>query len=364
MNHSSSILQDSDFDKQFYKEALDQEKIKQLVARLDISDSKSVLHFGTEAQKQLTHAADVMLRDATSKELGNSGALLGRMIDLMRGFQGETKKLEEKPSFFAKLFKQGNHKFVQFMRQFDSVSDQIDQISNALEAQKQTLLIDIESLDRLYAGNLAHFRSLEHYIAAAEEVLSDTDTRLLPELYSKSQQNEDMQAAQVYRDAQSHRAELDRRLNDLRLTRQVAMQALPSIRLIQENDKNLVNKINSTLLNTIPLWRQQLAQSLAIYRSTEAAKLLKASHDLTNDLLIANAENLKIANQNSRIEIERATFDIEAVEKANQLLIETIEDSLNIHARAREQRQDSHKRLQQAESALKQSLTQAMQYKG
>ena len=200
----------------------------------------------------------------------------------------------------------------------------------------------------------------EYHIAAAEDVLATTDAEVLPAL-AKAAEDGEMESAQRLRDRQMQRDELDRRLHDLRLTKQVSMQALPSIRMVQENNKGLVNKINTTLVNTVPLWRQQLAQSIAIYRSGEAAIALKQSSDLTNELLTANAENLKIANRESRTQLERGVFDIASVEKANQMLIETIEESIQIHETGRKQRQEAAEKLLAAEEALKQSLKSAAQ---
>lgn len=338
--------------------ALDQERVQALIKTIDLNSSQSLLIFGADAQKQLTQIADQMLGDVRGEKAGKAGQLLGQMINILRGFQSEALKVEDKPSFWSRLFQKAKP-LAQFLQRFDSVTEQIDQISNALEVQKQQLLVDITSLDKLYDANLDYFRALEHHIAAAEIVLREADEQTIPALVAQAQQDNDMESAQRLRDFRGRRDELDRRLSDLRLTRQVAMQALPSIRMIQENDKGLVNKINTTLINTVPLWRQQLAQSLAIYRSGEAAGVLKASSDLTNELLISNAETLKMANKESREQIERGVFDIEAVEKANKMLIDTIEESLTIHAEARSKREEAHQRLQQAEAELKRTLASA-----
>ncbi|SUO93814.1 toxic anion resistance protein [Suttonella ornithocola] len=334
---------------------LDEHRVRQLVSLLNIHDTKAVLNFGTDAQRQLTAVADTMLADIQAKDTGEAGLLLSKMVMTLKGFQGSELTLKKKYHFWDKLL--GKARPIEaFRQQFETVSDQIDQISNGLEKHKQTLLIDITSLDRLYDATLGYFRDLRHYIAAAEEIIRHADEHTLPVLKQHAEQTQNLEDAQKLRDHQSQRDELDRRLHDLRLTRQVAMQALPSIRLIQENNKGLVNKINSTLINTVPLWRQQLAQSLAIYRSSEAAQAIKASSDLTNDLLKNNAETLQTANRESRQQIERGVFDIEAVEQANQMLISTIEESIEIHEVARNHRKEAEKRLQDAENQLKQTL--------
>ena len=164
---------------------------------------------------------------------------------------------------------------------------------------------------------------------------------------------------QELRDLRSARDDLERRVHDLRLTRQVAMQSLPSIRLVQENDKGLVNKINSTIVNTIPLWRQQLATAVTIYRSAQASDTIKAATDLTNQLLQSNAETLKQANAESRRQIERGVFDIETIKKANQLLIETIQESLQIADQGKKARSEALVQLQECEAELRKTLASA-----
>jgi uncharacterized protein YaaN involved in tellurite resistance len=239
------------------------------------------------------------------------------------------------------------------------VRDHIERITIDLERHKTRLLTDVTSLDRLYDANLNYFRELEHYIAAGDAKLKELDEETIPKLAGDVEQADDMVQAQNLRDLRGARDDLERRVHDLRLTRQVAMQALPSIRLVQENDKGLINKINSTLVNTVPLWRQQLAQAITIYRSGRAAETVKAATDLTNELLRANAENLKTANAEARRQIERGVFDIETVKKANQALIETIEESLAIADEGKRARAAAAAELTQMEDDLRKSLAAA-----
>lgn len=343
---------------------LNPERVKQLAEKINLHNTQSILEFGFGAQKQLTAISDQMLSDVKSKDSGATGELLNKMVGVLRGFQDEEAALKQKPGFFARLFGKTNAAFERFLSRFDTVSDQIDQISNHLEEQKQTLLVDVKSLDALYDANLDYYRDLCHYIAAGESALIHSDDTVLPLLRRQAEDQDDIAAAQRLRDYQERRDELDRRLHDLRLTRQVAMQSLPSIRLLQENDKGLVNKINTTLINTVPLWRQQLAQAIAIHHAQGAADALKASSDLTNELLEKNATNLQQANRSSREQIERGVFDIESIERANQNLIATIEESISLHDQARQQRQEAVGRLNSAERALKDSLTKASQASG
>jgi len=239
------------------------------------------------------------------------------------------------------------------------VRKQIDTITDKLDGHKTTLLTDITMLDRLYEANLEYFHNLDHYISAGDEKLKQLDEQIIPEKASSAAASKAVIEAQELRDLRAARDDLERRVHDLRLTRQVAMQSLPSIRLIQDNDKGLVNKINSTVVNTIPLWRQQLATAVAIYRSSDAASTLQSATDLTNDLLEANAENLKQANSLTRKQLERGVFDLESVKKANTLLIDTINESLQIADQGKKMRADAVVQLQECETELRKTLSSA-----
>jgi uncharacterized protein YaaN involved in tellurite resistance len=264
-----------------------------------------------------------------------------------------------RPGFLARLFGRAGRPIMKFLQEYEEVRDHIERITIDLERHKTRLLTDVTGLDRLYDANLSYFRELEHYVAAGEAKLQELDQQTIPQLAREVEQADDMVQAQNLRDLRGARDDLERRVHDLRLTRQVAMQALPSIRLVQENDKGLINKINSTLVNTVPLWRQQLAQAITIYRSGRAAETVKAATDLTNELLRANAENLKTANVEARKQIERGVFDIETVKQANQALIETIEESLRIADEGKRARAAATAELTQMEADLRRTLAAA-----
>jgi uncharacterized protein YaaN involved in tellurite resistance len=220
-------------------------------------------------------------------------------------------------------------------------------------------MTDIEKLDRLYDANLDYFHDLAFYIAAGDEKLRQLDSDVIPAKEKEVEGSEEALKAQELRDIRQMRDDLERRVHDLKLTRQVAMQSLPSIRLVQENDKALVTKINSTMVNTIPLWKQQLAQAVTIYRAHQAAETVKEATDLTNELLVQNAKNLKQANAEVREQIERGVVDIESIKQANSLLIETIEDSLRIADEGKAKRAEAEKELVSAESDLRKALKAA-----
>ena len=327
-----------------------------LLAELDLGDSHSILFFGSRAQEELTTVSDRMLERVRTKDLGPAGGALNDMVLTLRGFDVGELDPNRKPGWLDRLLGKGRDA-AKLLQQYEAVRDQIDQITDRLEQHKTALLIDIESLDRLYAANLEYFRVLEQYIAAGEAKLREIDADVIPAVERDT--GADTLAAQRLRDLRARREDLERRVHDLQLTRQVTLQSLPSIRLVQDNDKALVGKINSTLVNTVPLWRQQLAQALTIHRSREAAKTVAAATDLTNDLLRANAENLRQANAIARGEMERGVFDIAAVAQANQSLIGAIEDSLRIADEGRAARAKATEELDRLEEQLRQSLAAA-----
>lgn len=336
----------------------DQQQVTALVAQIDLRDSNSIIFFGSKAQEQLTAISDNMLEGVRNKDAGPAGTALNEMVSVLRGFNLEELDPNKKPGFFDRLFGKAKP-LAKIVQQYELVRNQIDSISDALERHKTQLLTDIATLDRLYVANLDYFHNLELYIAAGEVKLKKVDAEELPALAQEVATGEDMVKAQILRDLRASRDDLERRVYDLKLTRQVTMQSLPSIRLVQENDKSLISKINSTLVNTVPLWRQQLAQAITIYRSGQAAETVKAATDLTNQLLAANAENLRQANVQARTQIERGVFDIETVKKANQTLIATIEDSLQIADEGRRRRQEAATQLEHCESELRQALAAA-----
>ncbi len=331
-------------------------RIEKLMDEIDVKDSNSIIFFGSKAQEQLTLISDQMLEGVRNKDVGPAGGALNEMVVTLRGF--DVDDLKER-GFFAKMFGGGAKPMVKFLQRFEEVRDQIDSISNKLDNHKTELLTDIASLDRLYAANLKYFHTLADYIAAGEEKLREIDETVVPALQKKADESKDVLKAQALRDLRSMRDDLERRNHDLKLTRQVTMQSLPSIRLVQENDKSLVNKINSTMVNTIPLWRTQLAQGITIHRSREAGQTLKDATDLTNELLTANAENLKTANAEVRKQIERGVFDIETVKQANQMLIDTIEESLQIADEGKRQRRLAEAELVTCEAELRKTLAAA-----
>lgn len=339
-------------------EGTDVEKVEKAMAELDVTDSNSIIFFGSKAQAQLTEVSDSMLELVRTKDIGPAGDALNTMVSKLRELKFESIDPRDKPGFFARLFGAKN-KLQEYLDQYETVRDQIDGITTDLERHKTTLLTDITKLDKLYDVNLDYFRSLEVYIAAGRAKLKELDEGVIPALAKAVEASTDVIEAQKLRDLRSSRDDLERRVHDLLLTRQVTMQSLPSIRLVQENDKSLITKINSTLANTVPLWRQQLAQAITIYRSGQAAAAVKGATDLTNELLQKNADNLREVNAEVRTQVERGVFDIEVVKHANDQLIATIEDSLRIADEGKAKRKEAELQLIECEANLKSSLQSA-----
>lgn len=333
------------------------DKIRGLMAQIDLADSGSIMFFGAKAQEEVTDISDSMLEGVRNKDTGPAGGALNDMVATLRGFDVSDIDPNDKPGFFGRLL--GKVKpAAMLIQRYETVKVQIDEITDRLDRHTTELLTDIATLDKLYDATLAYFHDLADYISAGEAKLAELDGKEIP-AKEKEAEGGEMLAAQALRDLRQARDDLERRVHDLKLTRQVAMQALPSIRLVQENDKSLTGKIRSTVTNTVPLWRQQLAIAVTVARSAEAGRTLKEASDLTNELLTSNAESLRQSNQEIRTQVERGVFDIDAVEKANANLVATIQDSLRIADEGKAKRAEAEARLVACEADLKQTLAAA-----
>jgi len=335
-------------------QAEEKSKLEKALSELDFSDRTSIIYFGASAQEELDDISNRMIDGVKNKDTGAAGAVLNEMVAVIKGFDIEELNPNKKLPWYAKLFG-GTKPLVKFMQGYEEVRDQIDEIANNLEVHKSTLMKDVVSLDKLYEANLEYFRTLELYIEAGEMKKKELAETILPSYEAKAQ-SEDMMAIQELKEVRAFGEDLERRVHDLRLSRQVTMQSLPSIRLIQDNDKSLINKISSTLVNTVPLWRNQLAQTVTIFRSHESAKALKDAADLTNELLEKNAEGLRDANREVRTQMERGVFDIESIKIANDTLIATLNDSLEIAEEGKQARVKALAELEKTEHELKTAL--------
>ncbi len=336
-------------------------EITKRMAEIDMNDTNSIVSFGSGAQAELQVISQSMLDGVRNKDVGPAGDSLRGIVTTIRGFSVSELDVRRKRSWWEKLLGRAAP-FAKFTARFETVQSQIDKITEDLLDHETTLLKDIKSLDKLYEKTLDFYDELALYIAAGTEKLRLLDAEDIPareKAVADAAEKDQVMRAQELRDLRAARDDLERRVHDLKLTRQVTMQSLPSIRLVQENDKSLVTKINSTLVNTVPLWETQLAQAVTMQRSAQAAAAVRDANDLTNELLTANAENLRTSNKMIREEMERGVFDIEAVKQANAALIGTIEDSLAIADEGKAKRAEAEIELKKMEAELRDTLASA-----
>ena len=336
-------------------------EIRKRMDEIDMGDTNSIESFGSAAQAELQEISQSMLTGVRNKDVGPARDSLRGIVTTIRGFSVSELDVRRERSWWEKLLGRAAP-FAKFTAKFEMVQSQIDKITDDLLHHEHTLLKDIKSLDLLYEKTLQFYDELALYIAAGEEKLKELDDHVIPAKEAEvaaAPENDQVIRAQELRDLRAARDDLERRVHDLKLTRQVTMQSLPSIRLVQENDKSLVTKINSTLVNTVPLWETQLAQAVTIQRSAEAAAAVRDANDLTNELLTANAANLRESNRMIRQEMERGVFDIEAVKKANADLIGTIEESLQIADEGKAKRAAAEEELKKMEAELRDTLAAA-----
>ncbi|NDW44842.1 toxic anion resistance protein [Ruegeria sp. PrR005] len=336
-------------------------EIRKRMSEINMGDTNSIVRFGSGAQAELQEISQAMLADVRNKDVGPAGDSLRNIVTTIRGFSVSELDVRRERSWWERLLGRAAP-FAKFTARYEEVQGQIDKITDNLLRHEHTLLKDIKSLDLLYEKTLRFYDELALYIAAGEEKLDELDSHDIPELAAAvdaAPEGDQVMKAQELRDLRAARDDLERRVHDLKLTRQVTMQSLPSIRLVQENDKSLVTKINSTLVNTVPLWETQLAQAVTIQRSAEAAAAVRDANDLTNELLTSNAANLRESNKLIRKEMERGVFDIEAVKKANADLIGTIQESLQIADEGKAKRAAAEEELKKMEAELRDTLAAA-----
>ncbi|SFJ51615.1 toxic anion resistance protein [Jannaschia pohangensis] len=337
------------------------EAIRKRMDELDMTNTQSIISFGSAAQAELQQISQAMLADVKNKDVGPAGDSLRGIVSTIRGFSVSELDVRRKRSWWEKLTGKAAP-FSNFLAKFENVQSQIDKVTDDLLKHEHVLLKDIKSLDMLYEKTLDFYEELGLYISAGEAKLAELDATTIPAkeaAVAALPEDDKMIGSQELRDMRAARDDLERRVHDLKLTRQVTMQSLPSIRLVQENDKSLVTKINSTLVNTVPLWETQLAQAVTIQRSREAAEAVRDANDLTNELLTANAKNLREANAVVRTEMERGVFDIEAVRQANEDLVATINESLQIADEGKARRAEAEKELEHMEKELRETLASA-----
>jgi len=332
------------------------EEEKQMVSdfakQIDLNDSSAVLVYGASAQKKVAEFSDAALNGVRTKDLGEIGNTLASLVAEIKGFSA----VEEEPKGLAKLFHRAENKLTVFKARYDKVEKNVDNIVGVLEGHQNQLTSDIVMLDKMYDSNMVYFKELTMYILAGKEKLAQERATTLPELQKKARETGLAEDAQKANDYAAICDRFEKKLYDLELTRTVSIQMAPQIRLVQNNDTLMTEKIQSTIINTIPLWKNQMVVALSLQHSKEALGAQKAVTDLTNELINKNAEALKQGTIEIAEESERGVVDIETVQNANTKLIETIDELVKIHEEGREKRALAEIELGKMEAQLKAKL--------
>lgn len=342
----------------------ERERVRRLAAKIDLADGNSILGFGVEAQREVTDVADKMLSGVRNKDVGPVGNTLSELMLRVRGLGLADLNPSAQPNWFARAILRQAHPLARFVQRYQTVQQQVDALTSELERHKVRLLRDVTMLDKLFDASLAYFRELELHIAAAEDRLGELDGDVLPRLRRKAEESGDLLDTQALRDATARRDDLERRLHDLRLTRQVTLQSLPQIRLIQDVDKSLISKVQGSILTTIPIWKGQIALAITLWNQKQALRAQRAVTETTNEMLARNAELLRMSNAEARREIERGVFDVETLRKTNEELIATIRESIQIVEEGAQKRAAAKAEIEHLEDDLRQALFDARDRRG
>ncbi|MBR3310684.1 MAG: toxic anion resistance protein [Solobacterium sp.] len=328
--------------------------VNEFSEKINITDSNTVLQYGAAAQKKITDFSDTALKNVRTKDLGEIGTLLSDLVVELKGFDGAVK--DEKKGLLSGLFKKGTDKVATFKAQYDKAEKNVDKIAGVLENHQITLLKDIALLDELYERNQQNAKELSMYILAGRKKLKQVRETELPALVAKAKESGLPEDAQAANDLEQACTRFEKKLYDLELTRQVAIQMAPQIRLVQNNDTLMTEKIQSTLANTIPLWKNQIVLALGISHSKEAMQAEREVTNMTNELLKKNAETLHQATVETAKESERGIVDIETLQHTNEQLIATLDEVLVIQREGREKRQAAELELHRIENELTNKL--------
>lgn len=332
----------------------ERQAIEDFIGKLDVTNPDHVLLFGADAQKKIADFSDTALDAVKAQDTGEVGDMLINLVTELKGFESDA----EEPKGLKKLFAKAEDRVERMKARYDKVSGNVESIADSLEGYQTQLLKDVAMFDRLYDQNSDYFRQLTLYIIAGDEKLARVREGELKELLAKAEQSGDAMDAQKANDLAAQCDRFEKKLHDLKLTRQVSMQMAPQIRLLQNNDSLLVERIQSTLSNTLPLWKSQMVLALGLHHSQQALKAQTAVTNMTNELLRKNAEALKIGTVETAKEAERGIIDIETLVQTNQSLIDTINEVMAIQANGRAKRIEAEKTMAQMEVELKKKLLQ------
>ena len=329
----------------------EQAQVDAFAEKIDIHDSNAIMQYGSGTQKKMSDFSDLALENVKNKDMGEVGKLITGLVTELKSFD-----VEEEDKGFFKFFKKQGNKLVALKAKYDKTEASIDDIVQVLEGHQVQLLKDVATLDKMYDLNLQYFKELSMYIAAGKKRLAEVRANELKELQEKAAQTGDAQDAQKAKDFGALCDRFEKKLHDLELTRQIAIQTGPQIRLVQDSDTLMAEKIQSTIVNTIPLWKNQMVIAMGVEHSNQAAKAQHEVSELTNALLKKNAEQLHTASVETAKESERGIVDIETLKKTNAELISTLDDVLKVQEEGRSRRAAAEAEMAKMESDLKAKL--------
>ncbi|MDO5690561.1 MAG: toxic anion resistance protein [Tissierellia bacterium] len=338
----------------------DRRKVDELKGSIDIMDSQVTAQYGVGAQRNLSQFSDTILSNIKSKDSGEVGILMTDLLSKVKGLDIDS--ISEKPGFFSNLpfVKSLQQNMDRVMAQYDVLEVQIDKIEAKLDNARLEMLKDIAMFDTLYSKNLEYFNDLQIYILAGEEKLGEIRTTTLPKLREEAIQSGEPMNAQLVNDFEETLNRFEKKLHDLKLSKTLAIQTAPQIKLIQNNDKLLVDKIQTAILNTIPLWKSQIVIALGLQRQENALRMQQAVSETTNELLRRNSEMIKSNTIGVAKESERGIVELETLKKVNDDLITTIEETIKIQREGKQKRIQAETELAQMEERLKQSLLKSV----
>lgn len=329
----------------------EQKQVDAFASQIDLTDTRMVLQYGAGSQKKIADFSETALNSVRTKDMGEVGDMLLKVVSELKEFDES-----EDAKGFLGLFKKNSNKLSTIKAKYDKAEVNVNRISDALEQHQITLLKDVEMLDKMYELNLNYFKELSMYILAGKQKLKEASEKDLPALVAKAEKSglpEDTQAAKDFSEMINR---FEKKIHDLELTRMVSMQMAPQIRLIQNNDTVMSDKIQSTLVNTIPLWKSQMVIAIGLSHSTDAARAQHEVSEMTNELLKKNAETLKLATVETAKEAERGIVDIETLKSTNQTLISTFDEVLKIQQEGREKRRIAEEELRKIEAEMHDKL--------
>ena len=339
-------------------EMLSQEEkdaIDEFNAKIDVNDATQILQFGAPAQEKISKFSDSILEDVKTKNVGEVGDLLANLVSEIKSFDSSI-AASDKAGFIEKIFGNAKKSVDKIIAKYSKIEKNIDVIEQGLEKDKVQMLKDITIFDTMYDKNLEYFKELSLYIIAGERKLEELRNETLPELQKQAQESGDQLDAQRVQDLEQMINRFEKKIYDLKTTRIISIQMAPQIRLLQNNEAELVEKIQSSITNTIPLWKNQMVLALGINNAKQALKGQQAVSKLTNDMLVKNSETLKQGSIEIAEESEKAIVNIETLQKTNKDLLDTLDAVIKIHEDGRVKRAEAEKELQNIERELKEKM--------